>query len=169
MPSSLQQDVHGKIEDYNNHLVKWGETNGISVIDIVPPFKLDTSELDDLCFDKETDSYSTLIRLEVIKLLNIIDRQCPNFNLCSNWEEVKRNINIYAAKPNEGRSTGRGNTSPPPQPPAPRAGMSARLIPARQTASPAHNSYVRSTSPRPSLVDLHPIAPIAPIAKNRGE
>ena len=71
---SLQQDVHAKIEDYNNHLAKWGETNRISVIDPVPTFKLGTGDLNDLCFDKKTDSYSTLNILGAIKLLNTIDR-----------------------------------------------------------------------------------------------
>ena len=36
VPSPMCQEMHAKIEDYNKHLLKWGETNGISIIKTVP-------------------------------------------------------------------------------------------------------------------------------------
>lgn len=90
VPAPMYEEIQAKIEAYNEHLTKWGETNGISIIRTLPTFKLGTGELDDLCFDVDNDSYSTLNRLGVTKLLTVIKKMCPEFHLCSNWEEVKR-------------------------------------------------------------------------------
>lgn len=85
----LSQEIQAET-DYNEHLTKCGETNGINVIKTVPTFRLGTSEIDDLvCFDIENDSYSALNRLGAIKL-STIKRQCPDFHLCTNWEEKKK-------------------------------------------------------------------------------
>lgn len=136
-----------------------GRKNGIPIIDTVPTFILSTGELDDLCFDKDIDSYSTFNRLGTIKLLSIIAKQCPKFSLCSNWEKVKRRT--YAARSYEGQSTGRGNPRPASRLHIQRPGLPAHsssdhqtTTPARptsdrQTASPAHKLYVRSTPPHP--------------------
>lgn len=32
VPSSLCQEMHAKIEEYNGQLLKWGEANGINII-----------------------------------------------------------------------------------------------------------------------------------------
>ncbi|KAK4306200.1 hypothetical protein Pmani_021975 [Petrolisthes manimaculis] len=124
------------------------QINGIPVIDTVPTFTLGTGELDDLCFDKKTGLHSTLNRLGVIKLLGTINKQCPQFKLCSNWEEVRRNTRTYTAQTGERRGTGQGGTGgPAPRPSAPHADTPARpTIAHLQAASSAHN-YERSTSP----------------------
>lgn len=169
VPSPLQQDIHGKIENYNNHLAKWGEKNGIPIIDTVPTFILSTGELDDLCFDKDINSYSTFNRLGTIKLLSIIAKQCPKFSLCSNWEKVKRRTHV--TKSNEGQSEGRGNTRPASRLHIQRPGLSAHFssdhpttAPARptsdrQTVSPAHKSNVRSTPSHPPSTTYHRPSP----------
>lgn len=84
VPSPMCQNDNAKIEDYNEQLTKWPETNGISETETVPTLKLGTSELDDLCFDIKNDSHSTLNGLGAIKLLGVIKRQCPEFHLCNN-------------------------------------------------------------------------------------
>lgn len=80
-------EIQERIEGFNESLDKWAETNGISVIDTVPTFTLGTNELDDLCFDKEIDSHFSLNRLGAIKLLSTINKLCPQFKLCPNWEK----------------------------------------------------------------------------------
>ncbi|KAK4294401.1 hypothetical protein Pmani_032972 [Petrolisthes manimaculis] len=148
VPYSTHEDIQERIEGFNNDVVKWAETNGIPVIDTVPTFTLGTGELDDLCFDKKTGLHSTLNRLGVIKLLGTINKQCPQFKLCPNWEEVRRDTRTYTAQTGERRGTGQGGTGgPPPRPPAPHADTPARpTIAHLQAASSAHN-YERSTSP----------------------
>lgn len=79
VPPPMSQEIQAKTEDYNEHLTKWGETNDTNEIKTVPTFRLGTSEIDDLCFDIENDSYSTLNRLGAIKLLSSIKKQCPDF------------------------------------------------------------------------------------------
>ncbi|KAK3873216.1 hypothetical protein Pcinc_021761 [Petrolisthes cinctipes] len=73
---------------------------------------------------------------------------CPQFKLCTNWEEVRRDTSTYAAHAGGRRGTGQGGTGgPAPRPPTPRAGTPARPILAHlRVASSAHN-YERSNSP----------------------
>ena len=93
VPSPMCEEMHAKMEEYNEHLLKWGKANGVSIIETVSSFSLGTGEVDDLCFDLKQDSNSLLNRLGVIKLMDIIRKQCPMFNMCSNWDHVKRNLN----------------------------------------------------------------------------
>ena len=84
------KETQEKSEDFNDDFAKCGETNGIPVIDTVPTFTLRTGDLDDFfLFMTETNSYATHNRLGVLKLLRTINRQCPQFKLCRNWEEVR--------------------------------------------------------------------------------
>ena len=148
VPYSTQKGIQERIEGFNDDLVKWAETNGIPVIDTVPTFTLGTGELDDFCFDKETNSYATLNRLGAIKLLSTINKQCPQFKLCPNWEEVRRNTSIYAAQPSERRSTSRPDRGPP----APRAATPTANLPASSTrnyesSTPPHHPWTTSSKP----------------------
>lgn len=92
VPSPMCEEMHAKMEEYNEHLLKWGKANGVNIIETVSSFSLGTGEVDDLCFDLKQDSNSLLNRLGVIKLMDIIRKQCPMFNMCSNWDHVKRNL-----------------------------------------------------------------------------
>lgn len=121
VPLPTCQDVNDKIEDYNEQLTKWGEANGIKVIKTVPTFKLGTGELEELCFDIKNDSYFTLNRLGAIKLLSTIKRQCPEFHLCTKWEQVKRTINMHNTQRREKPSTEAHNPMPTSRATAPRA------------------------------------------------
>lgn len=108
-PYSSQKEVQGKIGSFNDHLAEWGETNGIAVIDTVPTVSLGTGELDDLCFNKETDSNSSLNRLGATKLLTINNGHGPQLKLCPDCE-VKRKTYTYTEQAKKHRSTGQGNT-----------------------------------------------------------
>ena len=100
MPMPTTPEIQTKTEDYNELLVKWGEINGIEIIKTSPIFRLGTGELDDLSFSKaeEENLVFTLNRLGAIKLLCTITKQCPDFHLCSTWDEVKNFWNTYRAQ-----------------------------------------------------------------------
>lgn len=97
VPMPTTQEIQTKTEDYNELLVKWGETNGIKIVKTVPTFRLGTGELDELSFNKEEEENSgfTLNRLGAIKLLSTIKKQCPDFHLSSKWDEIKSSWNTY--------------------------------------------------------------------------
>ena len=141
---------------FNDHLVTWSKANGIPVIDTVPIFTLGTGELDDLCFDKGTDSNFWLNRLGAIKLLTTINRQCPQLKLCDNWE-IKRKAHTSTIQANERRSTGQAqdNTRPAPPLPSRSAGTPDNPTPAHLPVLRTYNSHARSTSPQRTTFTSH--------------
>lgn len=83
-------DQHSvQITAYNEHLLNWGESNGVKIIKTPPYFTLSTGDLDDLCFESD-DNNATLSRPGAVRLLDSINAQCPDFNLCHNWNNVKK-------------------------------------------------------------------------------
>lgn len=79
VPTPMSQDIQAKIADYNEHLTKWGDTNGLAIIKTALSFKLGTGELDDLCCNMEIGNISALNRLGIIRLLATIKSQCTDF------------------------------------------------------------------------------------------
>ena len=56
-----------------------------------PAFRLGTGEVDDMCYDMEGDSPgSTLNRLDIIRLLTSIAKQCCQISICKNIEKLKK-------------------------------------------------------------------------------
>ena len=98
VPSPTCPIIQVKIEDYNTQLFKWGEANGIDIVQTVPPFLLGTGELDEFCYDMRDNSHSLLNRQGIIKLLTAIERQCPGFHLRTDWQKAKRNSDKSQAK-----------------------------------------------------------------------
>ena len=84
VPHIMLDQFRTQIEAYNEHLLRWGETNGVKIIKTSPYFTLSTGDLNDFCFDSD-DNNSTLSRLGAVRLLDSIDAQCPDFNLSRNW------------------------------------------------------------------------------------
>lgn len=60
VPTPMSPDFQAIIADYNEHLIKWGDTNGLAIIKTALNFKLGTGELDDLCFNMEMGNISVL-------------------------------------------------------------------------------------------------------------
>ncbi|KAK3852578.1 hypothetical protein Pcinc_040839 [Petrolisthes cinctipes] len=147
VPLSMCQDIIAKIEEYNEQLTKWGETNGIKIIETVPTFKLGTGELDELCFDTKNDKYSAMNRLGVIKLLGVIKRQCPEFQLCANWEQVKRK-NKYNPQRCEKRNTEANNPTPTSQTAASNAGP----LPSPHQRTRLNHAYITKAISTPRTV-----------------
>ncbi len=138
------QSINAKIKDYHEQLTQWAETNGISVIKTVPTFKLGTGELDDLCIDIKNDLHSTFNRLGAMKLLGVIKRQCLEFHLCNNWEQVKRTTNTHNVKQREKRNTEAFCPTPTSRTAAPsvnRPGLPPLITPTYQADSRTHNRF----------------------------
>ena len=95
VPIPMSQEIQAKIDNYNEHLEKWCEKNGVTIIKTVSTFRLGTGDLDDLCFETAKDNVSMIFnRLGVIKLLGTIKKQCADFHLCSDWNNVKRKLTM---------------------------------------------------------------------------
>lgn len=98
VPPSVLLDSKENIESFNEHLLKWGETNGIVVLKTTPKFKLSTGELDDLCFEGDANN-AVLSRIGIIRLLDTVANQCSEFKLCKNWKQVKiSSVNLAKTK-----------------------------------------------------------------------
>lgn len=93
--STVKEDLRDKIDHYNIQLTEWCSTNGVSLIKTDQSFTLGTGEVDEMCFGVPGDDSDLLLnRLGAIRLLSAIDRQCLHFNLCEDWNMVKRNCNF---------------------------------------------------------------------------
>ncbi|KAK3855973.1 hypothetical protein Pcinc_037657 [Petrolisthes cinctipes] len=158
VPPPSPQEIQAKIHDYNEQLIKWGEANGIDVIKTVPSFTMSTGEIDDLCFETKISPYPTLNRLGAVKLLNTIKKQCPDFHLCSNWEEIKKNINTQTPQRSENRYMGYNNVRPVNREPVQSAGSRGQTSYADIASLRAHG---RTTQQHPAHKASHhpPTAP----------
>ncbi len=53
VPPPMTQEVQAKTLDYDEHLMKWGEANGMNIIKTPPTFILKTGEVDGMWFDEK--------------------------------------------------------------------------------------------------------------------
>ena len=87
------EDFDENINNFNNQLISWSASNGVSVIKTNLNFRLGTSEIDQMCFDMQGNNEGIFLnRYGIIRLLNAISKQCPPFKLHENWETIIRNI-----------------------------------------------------------------------------
>ena len=104
VPTLLSEDTQAKIGDFNEHLRIWSESNCIPIIKTDSNFRLGTGEVDDMCYDMESDTPgSTLNRLGIIRLLSTITKQCPASNICKNIDNIKKQT--LMTPPSQGPST----------------------------------------------------------------
>ncbi|KAK4307059.1 hypothetical protein Pmani_021151 [Petrolisthes manimaculis] len=96
-PAPVSRENICNINNYNEHLARWADVNGVTLINTSPMFKLSTGDIDELCFNTEKDTTPLILnRLGVIRLLDAIDKQCPEFQLCSDWKGLKRKTPVFA-------------------------------------------------------------------------
>ncbi|KAK4298597.1 hypothetical protein Pmani_029048 [Petrolisthes manimaculis] len=96
-PAPVSRENICKIDNYNEHLARWADVNGVTLVNTSPMFKLSTGDIDELCFNTEKDTTPLILnRLGVIRLLDAIDKQCPEFQLCSDWKGLKRKTPVFA-------------------------------------------------------------------------
>ena len=99
VPSPLE--IQRKILEYNDHLMKWGKLNGVNIINTLC-HTIGTGEVDDFCFEKDNKIYYILSRLGVTRLLSTLDRYSQGFQVCKDWENVKRqSITMFSNKTND--------------------------------------------------------------------
>ena len=92
VPTLVSDELQAKINEFNDQLLKWGNTNSISIINCNLPYRLATGNIDDMCFVvNEEDSTCLLNRLGVIRLLDHISKQCIGLKLSDNWNKIKSN------------------------------------------------------------------------------
>ena len=87
IPSVQVFDEH--INNFNNQLVTWSSNNGVSVIKTNLQYRLGTGEVDHMCFNETNEEHGNFLnRFGIIRLLNIISKQCPSLKLHENWENI---------------------------------------------------------------------------------
>lgn len=92
-PTLLSQEMQAKIGDFNEHLKTWSESNGIHYVKTDPSFRLGSGEVDDMCYDMESESPgSTLNRLGIIRLLCTINK---HIRICKNIDTIKWSTQTY--------------------------------------------------------------------------
>ena len=159
VPVPMSQETETKIDDYNRHLEKWGESNGVTVIKTVPSFRLGTGDIDDLCFETAKDNELLVLnRIGIIKLLGSIYTQCTNFQLCSGWDTVKRNsvLSLNVTQNKDTLSTHRiygqhspENTANSPPPQTPPTSVLSHPPPATVKHQPPYFAATRSAIQHP--------------------
>ncbi len=77
--------------------MKWGELNGVNIIQTAPRHTSGTGDVDDLCFENDNKINYTLSRLGVTRLLSTLDRYSQEFQVCKDWENTKRQINAVVS------------------------------------------------------------------------
>ncbi len=168
VPPCVSQDLKENIESFNEHLLKWGETNGISILKTTPNFKLGTGEIDDLCFENDANS-AVLSRIGIVRLLDTVANQCSEFKICKNWKEVKKAlVNLPLLKPPSVSALPPPAGQPPPPLSAP-SSSSAAPGPAPSARGAAPPVTPCSTGPRVAtaghraalLPPPHPSGPVA--------
>ena len=93
-PAVKAEKYDDPINNFNNHLIDWGASNGVSIINSNLKFRLGTGEVDNLCFNSGMNEQeeNVLNRYGVIRLLHAINKQCTEFELNENWDTIIRQI-----------------------------------------------------------------------------
>ena len=80
------EEYEDSINTFNNQLIAWSRSNGVSVIETNLQFRLGTSEVDHMCYQENPGNF--LNRFGIIRLLNVISKQCPFLKLHDNWKNI---------------------------------------------------------------------------------
>ena len=88
-PVPQVQEFDEKINNFNQQLPTWCETNGIKVIKTNLQYRLGTGDVDQMCYDgTQMIEGKFFNRYGTIRLLNIIANQCPFFKLNEDWNNI---------------------------------------------------------------------------------
>ena len=91
---SISEDMENEINKYNEKLNEWSTVNGISTIKTNLIFKLGTGDVDEMCFKMHSASQAKFLnRFGVLRLLTKINKQCENFKLSVNCNNIISNHN----------------------------------------------------------------------------
>lgn len=90
--TTISQEVQVTTLDFNEHLIKWGEANGIHIIKTASTFMFSIDEVDDICFDTEINSCLVLNRPGVIKFLATILKSNAKTSTSAQTKKKSRKI-----------------------------------------------------------------------------
>ena len=94
---SLDENIDNKINIFNDKLNQWSVVNGIKVIKMNLSFKLGTGEIDQMCYESESEKAGMVLnRYGALRLLSVMDRQCKCLRVKENIE--KSDGNTYRNK-----------------------------------------------------------------------
>ncbi|KAG0711367.1 hypothetical protein GWK47_002334 [Chionoecetes opilio] len=109
--------LQAKINDFNEHLEKWGSENGISIIKPDPVFRLGNGEIDEDCYHAYGQHQgSILIRLGATRLLRAMADQCTPLHGHINKENLRKHLQSHNIHKHPNKQTQRtpGHSSTPP-------------------------------------------------------
>ena len=148
---TLQSDtLQAKINDFNEHLQKWGDENEIPIINPQPHFKLGNGNIDENCYYAYGQHQgSILIRLGATRLLQAMADQCPSLQGHINKENIKKHLHTHYLLNHPNKQT-QGTPGHPPFP----------SPPTQQTDGDGWRTVGRHTyAPPPSDKQLNPLHP----------
>ena len=99
VPTIISDDLQAKINEFNDSLQEYCNTNLIEIINCNLPFRMATEDIDEMCFNVNTDKNSCILnRYGAIRFLECIAKSCKDFKLNEKWNEIKsqtisRNVN----------------------------------------------------------------------------
>ena len=126
-----------EVSNYNVKLGEWCDANGVSVINTNLSFQLANGRVDDMCYELDGEYPGVFLnRYGVIRLLSAIDDNCDHFNVCENWDTVKRR-QVHPA--NDVRTDVQSRP---------------RTVPYRNVNSPSHQNVNRYSKPRYSTTNV---------------
>ena len=87
----MNTDIDDRINLYNEKLMEWCSVNGVMFIKTNLSFRLGTGDIDELCYDYEENILDVnLNRYGVLRLLEVINKQCEYMKLNENFKINKR-------------------------------------------------------------------------------
>ena len=110
-PVPQVQEFDEKINSFNNQLSAWSENNGVKVIKTNLQLRLGTGEVDHMCYDRSCMIEGKyLSRIGIIRLLNILVKQCPFFKLNDDWDKImSQTLPAMFSNASQGRDTTNDN------------------------------------------------------------
>ena len=104
-------DFDEHINNFNHQIAAWSTNNGVKIIKTNLQYRLGTGEVDLMCFNDTCENDNNFLnRFGIIRLLNVISKQCPSLKLHEDWENIMsqsmptfsynpRKINNYESNP----------------------------------------------------------------------
>ena len=90
VPNPQSELLQTKTDDLNNQIKKWGDVNGVSVIQPGLAFQLGTAEIDEACYLLHEQHQAALLnRFGAVRLLNSIGKHCDKLKACINWANLR--------------------------------------------------------------------------------
>ena len=152
---SLQSDtLQAKINDFNEHIQKWGSENGITIINPDPVLRLASGDIDEACYHAYGQHQrSILIRLGATRLLRAMADQCIPLHGHINRDNLRKHLQSHNVHKHANKQTHRGSGHPstPPSTPDGQQRLDKGWATPRQLRSHPQARPLLQSSQSPSL------------------